>query len=131
MRAINRLLEASLINKYQKYIREKLLPEISRYTGLNFNLMTQSVTSYGFNYRGVGVVDDKYIDVILKFTTNSLNIEPGDAFILDLIANGRSFQTSLEGKNVRDDLDALTYAFDMASRRLDINLSLEDDKFED
>lgn len=130
MRAINRLLEVTAIKKYQKYISSQLIPKISEYLGVTFNSLPAFSTPYDSAYRSVANIDGKYVDIVIKVTTNSKLVEGGDAFILNLMINGRSFQTSLRGKDLEEDIDKLSIQFDRASREFDINLSLEDDKFD-
>lgn len=130
MKAINRLLEVTAIKKYQKYISSQLIPKLSEYLGVTFNSLPLLSTPYDSAYRCVSNIDGKYVDIVIKVTTNSNLIEGGDAFILNLMINGRKFQTSLKGKDLEEDIDKLSIQFDRASREFDINLALEDDKFD-
>lgn len=131
MRAINRLLEVSLYNKYQKYIKNDLVPEIEKFLGTHFSILPSSYNPYGIVYRSMFRLDNKSVDVVLSFTTNDYRIEGDDKLLVDLIVNGKSFPSTIKAKNVGEDIGSLSYAFDSASRYFDVNLSLEDDKLEE
>lgn len=129
MRAMNRLLESVSYRKYKKYIERDLLPAIERYLGFKVHPALGSDNPYGCSYKAITTVDGKYINIILMFTTNDRFLND-HAMCLDLVVNGRSYPSYINCDDVQDDIDACSTAFDKASRDFDIDISLDDTKFE-
>lgn len=69
MKVINRLDEIAKINKYSKYISNKLVPEFNKETGLEL-ISTWSTDPYTMKYVTIRDESNEMMHITLQFTTN-------------------------------------------------------------